>query len=284
MRNLSKDNITSAVQASFDPLPSARQRELLHKLVAHLHAFASETALTHAEWRAGLEFLHAASAITTETRSEFSLMSDVFGLSSMVDLTNSRPGATEGSVLGPFHARGSPRRASGANLIGSNAGQPVVMRGSVCDVHGSPIKGATVDFWQNADNGLYWQQDAEQPQDNLRCLMEVGADGRFELATIRPRPYPVPDDGPVGAMMRAAQRNTMRPAHFHLIIEAPGYTSIVTEMFDPGDAFLDKDAVFGVRESLIVRYASENDPAVAARYGFAGEYLTTQLDVKLVAV
>ena len=283
MRNLSKDNITATVQASFDPLPSPRQRELLQKLVAHLHAFASETALTHAEWRAGLEFMHAAARITTDTRSEFSLMSDVFGLSSMVDLTASRPGATEGSVLGPFHARGSPRMASGANLIGANAGQPVVLRGSVCDQQGQPIAGATVDFWQNADNGLYWQQDTDQPQDNLRCLIEVGADGRFELATIRPRPYAVPDDGPVGALMRQAKRNTMRPAHFHLIIEAPGYTSIITEMFDPDDPYLDKDAVFGVRDSLVVRYASESDPSVAHRYGLAGSYLTTQLDVKLVS-
>ena len=283
MINISKDNITSAVQASFDTLPTPRQRELLQKLVAHLHAFASETALTHAEWRTGLEFLHAAARITTDTRSEFSLMSDVFGLSSMVDLTASRPGATEGSVLGPFHARGSPRMATGANLIRSNAGQPVVLRGSVSDAQGRVIPGATVDFWQNADNGLYWQQDSQQPQDNLRCLMEVGADGRFELATIRPQPYRVPDDGPVGAMMRLAQRNTMRPAHYHLIIEAPGYTSIITEMFDPEDAYLDKDAVFGVRESLVVRYASESDPAVAQRYGLVGSYLTTQLDVKLVS-
>lgn len=283
MRNLSKDNITATVQASFDPLPSPRQRELLQKLVAHLHAFASETALTHAEWRAGLEFMHAAARITTDTRSEFSLMSDVFGLSSMVDLTASRPDSTEGSVLGPFHARGSPRMASGANLIGANAGQPVVLRGSVCDQQGQPIPGATVDFWQNADNGLYWQQDTDQPQDNLRCLMEVGADGRFELATIRPRPYAVPDDGPVGALMRLAKRNTMRPAHFHLIIEAPGYTSIITEMFDPDDPYLDKDAVFGVRDSLVVRYASESDPAEAQRYGLEGSYLTTQLNVKLVS-
>ena len=282
MRNLSKDNITAAVQASFDLLPTSRQRELLQKLVAHLHAFASETALTHAEWRAGLEFLHAAARITSDTRSEFSLMSDVLGLSSMVDLTASRPGATEGSVLGPFHARGSPHMASKANLIGANAGQPVVLRGSVCDTQGHAISDATVDFWQNADNGLYWQQDTDQPQDNLRCLMAAGADGCFELATIRPQPYRVPDDGPVGALMRLAKRNTMRPAHFHVIIEAPGYTSIVTEMFDPDDAYLDNDAVFGVRESLVVRYTLGSDPAVAQRYGLAGSYLTTQLDVKLV--
>lgn len=284
MRNLTKDNITATVQASFDALPTARQRALLKSLVAHLHAFASETALTHAEWRAGLEFLHSAARMTTDTRSEFSLMSDVFGLSSMVDLTASRPGATEGSVLGPFHARGSPRMASGANLIGANAGQVVVLRGSVSDAEGNPIRGATVDFWQNADNGLYWQQDSNQSQDNLRCLMTVEADGRFELATIRPRPYAVPDDGPVGALMRVAQRNTMRPAHFHLIIEATGYTSIVTEMFDPDDPYLDNDAVFGVRESLVVRYTVEADPAVAGRYGLSGSYLSASLNVRLTPV
>ena len=281
MRNISKDNITAAVQASFDAMPTARQRELMRKLVEHLHAFASETALTHGEWRSGLEFLHAAAHITSDTRSEFSLMSDVFGLSSMVDLIGSRPGATEGSVLGPFHARGSPRMASGANLIGANTGQVVILRGSVRDAQGRPVTGATVDFWQNADNGLYWQQDPNQPQDNLRCLMEVDAHGCFELATIRPQPYSVPDDGPVGSMMRLAQRNNMRPAHFHLIIEAPGYTSIITEMFDPDDPYLSKDAVFGVRESLVVRYVSESDPAVAKRYGLTASYLTTQLDVKL---
>lgn len=281
MRNISRQNVTEAVSQSFSRIEDPRLRFLVAKLVSHLHSYATETQLTHAEWQAGLAFLHRAAKISSASRSEFTLMSDVLGLSSLVDLLASAPGATEGSVLGPFHTRGSPWVESGANLKRDNVGEPVLLRGQVSDTSGRPLTSATVDFWQNADNGLYWQMDSTQPQDNLRCQMKVLPDGRFELLTIRPRPYMVPTDGPIGELLRVAQRDAWRPAHYHLIVEAPGYRNLVTELFDAEDPYVANDAVFGVRESLVAEFKQENDPAVRARYQLQGSYLAVDFPVVL---
>jgi len=281
MKNITRDNLTGAVKKSFSTIDDARMRHLVERLVHHLHAYAQETSLTHAEWREGIAFLHRAGEISSASRSEFTLLSDVLGLSSLVDLLAARPGATEGSVLGPFHTRGSPWVESGVNLIRGNAGEPVVLRGRVTDVDGKALPQATVDFWQNADNGMYWQQDEVQPKDNLRCQMKVLADASFELATTRPRPYLVPTDGPGGELLRAAHRDAWRPAHFHLIVEAPGYRSLITEVFDSEDSWVDKDAVFGVRESLVAQFKSESKPEVAKKYKLPASYLAVSLPIKL---
>lgn len=281
MKNIVKGNVTEAVKTSFEGINDERLRLLVNRLVHHLHAFATETGLTHAEWREGIAFMHRAADITTPSRSEFTLMSDVLGLSSLVDLLASRPGATEGSVLGPFHTRGSPWVDSGANLIGDNPGDVVVLRGRVTDIDGKPLADATVDFWQNADNGMYWQQDDGQPQDNLRCQMKVQADGSFELVSIRPKPYLVPTDGPIGELLRVSHRDAWRPAHYHVIVEAPGYRTLVTEVFDAADPFIAKDAVFGVRESLAMIFAREGNPEVADHYGLPADYLAVDLPVRL---
>ena len=281
MKNITRDNLTDAVQQSFANIDADRPRHLVNRLVHHLHAYATETGLTHDEWRAAIAFMHRVGEFTNASRSEFTLLSDVLGLSSLVDLLASREGATEGSVLGPFHTRGSPWVDSGTSLIRDNAGAPVVLRGRVTDVEGLPLPDATVDFWQNADNGQYWQVDDSQPQDNLRCQMKVQADGRFELVTIRPRPYLVPTDGPVGDLLRVAKRDAWRPAHFHLIVEAPGYRTLVTEVFDASDSYVDQDAVFGVRASLVADFTPESDAAVSARYGLPPQYLAVALPIRL---
>ncbi|MES2415900.1 MAG: dioxygenase [Pseudomonadota bacterium] len=282
MKNITRDNLTGAVQASFEKIDDPRLRMLVDRLVHHLHAFAHETGLTHEEWRAGIGFLHKAAAITSASRSEFTLMSDVLGLSSLVDLLASEPGATQGSVLGPFHTRGSPWVEQGASLIRDNAGAPVVIRGTVTDVEGRPLADATVDFWQNADNGMYWQQDDSQEQDNLRCQLKVQPDGSFELVSIRPRPYLVPTDGPVGDLLRVAHRDAWRPAHYHVIVEAPGYRTLVTELFDAEDPYVEGDAVFGVRESLVTAFTPESDAAVGRQYGFsAASWLAVSLPICL---
>lgn len=281
MKNITKGNVTEAVKTSFEGIEDERLRLLVNRLVHHLHAFATEIGLTHAEWREGIAFMHRAADITTPSRSEFTLMSDVLGLSSLVDLLASRPGATEGSVLGPFHTRGSPWVDSGSSLIGDNAGDAVVLRGRVTDIDDKPLADATVDFWQNADNGMYWQQDDGQPHDNLRCQMKVQADGSFELVSIRPKPYLVPTDGPIGELLRVSHRDAWRPAHYHVIVEAPGYRTLVTEVFDAADPFIAKDAVFGVRESLVVNFAREGNPEVAEHYGLPGDYLAVDLPVRL---
>ncbi len=283
MRNLTPQNITTTVTQSFDNIDDPRTAYLVAELVKHLHSFATETRLTHAEWREGLAFLHRAADISSDSRSEFTLLSDVLGLSSLVDLLASQPGATQGSVLGPFHTRGSPWMDNGANLMGDNAGEPVLLRGKVTNVLGQPIPEARVDFWQNADNGLYWQMDEAQAKDNLRCQMQVQPDGTFELLTIRPKPYRVPTDGPVGELLTASHRDAWRPAHFHIIVEAPGYTSLITEVFDADDPYLDQCAVFGVRESLIRPFRPESDAHVMKRYQLASAYVVLDCPIALAA-
>ena len=281
MKNITRDNLTDTVKSSFSNIDDERQRHLVNRLVHHLHAFATETGLSHDEWREGIAFLHRMADISTPSRSEFTLLSDVLGLSSLVDLLAARPGATEGSVLGPFHTRGSPWVDNGSNLIRDNAGEPVLIQGRVTDIDGQPLANATIDFWQNADNGMYWQIDDSQPQDNLRCQVRVEADGAFELATIRPRPYLVPTDGPVGELLRVSHRDAWRPAHFHIIVEAPGYRSLITEVFDEADPWVDKDAVFGVRASLVRPFTPASDAATAERMGLPDQYLHVELPIPL---
>lgn len=281
MKNITRDNLTDTVKSSFAHIDGERQRHLVNRLVHHLHAFATETNLSHAEWREGIAFLHRMAEISSPSRSEFTLLSDVLGLSSLVDLLAARPGATEGSVLGPFHTRGSPWMDSGSNLIQGNAGEAVLIQGRVTDTGGHPLADATIDFWQNADNGMYWQMDDSQPQDNLRCQLKVQADGRFELATIRPRPYLVPTDGPVGELLRISHRDAWRPAHFHIIVEAPGHRSLITEVFDEADPWVEKDAVFGVRASLVRPFTPAADPATAQRMGLPERYLSVELPIRL---
>jgi protocatechuate 3,4-dioxygenase beta subunit len=281
MKNITRDNLTDTVKSSFAQIDDERQRHLVNRLVHHLHAFAGETGLSHQEWREGIAFLHRMAEISSPSRSEFTLLSDVLGLSSLVDLLAARPGATEGSVLGPFHTRGSPWVDNGSNLIRDNKGEPVLIQGRVTDTDGQPLPEATIDFWQNADNGMYWQMDDSQPQDNLRCQIQVQADGRFELATIRPRPYLVPTDGPVGELLRVSHRDAWRPAHFHIIVEAPGHRSLITEVFDEADPWVDKDAVFGVRASLVRSFIPASDADTAQRMGLPAQYLSVDLPIRL---
>lgn len=281
MRNITQHNVTDAVRKSFEAIDDTRLRFLIERLVTAVHGYARDTGLTHEEWRAALDFLNRSAAISNASRSEFTLLSDVLGLSSLVDLLAASPGATEGSVLGPFHSRGSPWVESGASLIKDNPGEPVLLRGRVTDTQGVPIPTATVDFWQNADNGLYWQLDSSQPQDNLRCQLRVQPDATFELMVIRPRPYMVPTDGPIGDLLRVSHRDAWRPAHYHVIVEAQGYRTLVTEIFDAEDPYVAKDAVFGVRDSLVADFKPGNDPAVREKYQLRGAYRVVDCPVKL---
>jgi protocatechuate 3,4-dioxygenase beta subunit len=252
MRDIRLDNITRVAEESFAGLPDARKRQLVQQLVRHMHDYARSVGLTHAEWRGALAFMHRVGDISSDTRSEFSLLSDVLGLSSLVDLLANEPDATPGSVLGPFHAADSPWRDNPVNLIGDNAGERVLIRGRVLDTEGQPLPEASIDLWQNADNGLYWQVDPAQPRDNLRCRLRVDEQGNWAVATIRPRPYEIPTDGPVWHdLVEPSGRSAWRAAHFHLIVSAPGCRTLVTEIFDADDPYLETDAVFGVRDALI---------------------------------
>ena len=281
MRNVNADTITTAVIRSFDGAADPRLREIISSLVRHLHGFAREVKLTPEEWQAGISFLHRAAKITNESRSEFVLSSDVLGLSSLVDLIASGAGGTERSALGPFHAEGSPLLAVGGDLKKDNDGEAMLVQGRVLDSMGRPVARAQLDFWQAAVNGKYWQQDPEQSPDNLRFRMITGDDGEYSFTTVRPAPYTVPYDGPVGDLLRAGGRHAWRPAHFHFIVSAAGHHALTTEVFFADDAYIDEDAVFGVRESLLTRITSDNDAALAKKHGLNTPYPAVRFDFRL---
>ena len=209
------------------------------------------------------------------------LTSDVLGISSLVDLLNSSMGATEGSVVGPFHAELSPVVPVGSDLIKDNDGDPVLLRGRVLDLENRPIAGAVLDFWQTAANGLYPAQDPDQHPENLRCRMHTGADGKYEMRVIRPSAYTVPYDGPVGDLLRAGGRHAWRPAHFHFIVGAPGFHSVVTELFNAEDTYIDEDAAFGVRDSILVKFERNDSPEEAAALRLNSPFYVVDFDFRL---
>ncbi|CAN1563933.1 dioxygenase [Limnohabitans sp. B9-3] len=267
------DALTSEVMQSFAHATDPRLAQVMGLLAKHLHAFVVESKLTKEEWLRGLTFLTASAAITSEERNEFSLFSDIMGISSMVDVVSQPEGGTPSSVLGPFHNHDSRLRANGSDLTEGQAGDRVWFHGRVVDADGQPIQNAQIDFWQNADNGLYPAQDPDQDPHNLRCKIACEANGSFNLLTIRPHPYTVPTDGPVGALLAASQRNIWRPAHYHVIVSASGYVGLVTELFPEGSAYLTEDTVFGVRPGLVVDFKPCHDAAVAQRFGIATPFL-----------
>ncbi|WP_216850551.1 MULTISPECIES: dioxygenase [unclassified Acidisoma] len=249
--DISPANVTEKVIASF-VMKTPRQQQLLNSLVGHLHSFARENQLTHAEWAEAIGFLFRCGEISSDKRDEFMLLSDVLGLSSLVDMTDAPQGATEGSVLGPFYASDSPQVPLGGDLRPTADGTGQLVLGRVVDVDGAPVPGAAIDMWQTAENGLYATQDDAVPDNAFRCKMRCADDGTFSFTTVLPGPYMVPDDGPVGELLRAGGRTAWRPAHFHFLVMAPGHRSVTTEIFVAGDRYLGSDAVFGVRKSLIV--------------------------------
>lgn len=261
MRNVDTNTITDAFMGYMGKDTDPRLRYLLETLARHIHDYAREVKLTHAEWQAAIMFLTRAGEITDAERNEFILTSDVLGLSSLVDMINTAAEATESSVLGPFHIEGAPLLAVGGDLKRDNAGDWVVFNGVVTDGSGKPIAGAQLDIWHTAPNGLYSNQDSGQERFNFRTRMLTGPDGRYLFTTSKPKAYTVPDDGPVGDMLRATGRHSWRPGHMHFIISAPGRKTLVTELFPDDDPYLDEDAVFGVRETLIINYRKCADRA-----------------------
>jgi protocatechuate 3,4-dioxygenase beta subunit len=271
MRSVTRDTITDAFVGYCKNTENPRLKFVLSRLAAHLHAFAKEVELTHEEWLQGIELLYQAGRISSPERNEFILFSDVLGFSATVDMIGSRGERTEYSNLGPFHIADARWLEPGGDMIGANDGDHVAFYGRVLDARsGAPVAGAALDIWQTASNGLYSNQDAAQPGGNLRRRMKTGADGGYAFTTVRPGPYTVPDDGPVGELLRATGRHAWRPAHFHFMISAEGYRPLTTEIFPDDDPYIDEDAVFGVRERLAVKLVAETDPsavpvALAAR-------------------
>ncbi len=277
-------DITANAVASFDGCDDARLRELMQSLVRHLHAFALDVGLTQEEWEAGIRLLTATGQITDERRQEFILWSDALGFSMLVDaLANPLPeGATESTVLGPFYVPGAPKREYGESIAEERAGTPAWVYGRVLGVGGEPIAGAELDVWQNGDNRLYAVQDPEAPEEHLRGRFSSREDGTYGFLAVRPVPYTIPDDGPVGQMLSATGRHPWRPAHIHMIVRAPGYRTLTTHIFDEDSDYLDSDAVFAVKPSLRRRFVprSADDPERPA--GIDGEWCSVENDIVLV--
>ena len=263
MKSVNQDTITDAFVAYCEKTTSPRLKLVLSKLAAHLHAFTKEVGLTHEEWRTAMTLLDRAGQISSPERSEFILFSDVLGLTSLVDMINSGDGRTEYSNLGPFYIAGAQWLDIGGDLIGDNDGDHVVCHGRVLDATSrKPVPGAVLEIWQTASNGLYSNQDPKQPDGNLRCRMKPDANGGYAFTTVRPAPYTVPEDGPVGDLLRVTGRRPWRPAHFHFLISAADRRTLTTEIFPDDDPFINEDPVFGVREKLAVRLVEETDPSV----------------------
>lgn len=282
MRNISLDNITATVQDSMRGATDPRFREVIGALVTHLHAFAREVHLTHEEWNAGIDFLWRAGRISDDKRNEFVLTSDVLGLSSLVDLLDGPSSGTESSVLGPFYVEGAPLLPVGASIVGDNTGERVLMHGRVLDAAGRPLPGALLDFWQTDAEGLYSQATPHKGEYNLRCRMRTDAQGRYALQTVKPRYYSVPYDGPVGDLLRGGARHAWRPSHFHVLVTAPGHRRLVTELFAEDDPYIDTDAVFGVRSSLVLHFERRDD-AAAMPYPIEAPFFEVKFDFRLDA-
>ncbi len=285
MRTVTKDNITDVFMGYLSKDTDPRMREIMGSLVKHLHDFARETNLTHDEWRAGIAFLEGCAAVETEDRHEFVLASDVLGLSSLVDMLHSRADATSSSVLGPFHVSGAPPLPIGGDMKRHYGGPVLLAEGVIRDTDGNPIAGAELDIWQTAPNGLYASQDEEQDTYSFHGLMTTGVDGRYAFTTVKPVEYTVPSDGPVGDILRACGRHPWRPSHLHYIVKAPGYRSLVTEIFPDDDPYLDEDTVFGVREDLVMTYvqrpASEFPDGMVLSGKITEPFLHVNFDVTL---
>jgi protocatechuate 3,4-dioxygenase beta subunit len=287
MELFSAERSAQVVSASFANTPDARLKTLLIALVEHLHAFVKEVELTEEEWDAAVNFLTRTGRKCDAARQEFVLLSDVLGASMLVETINHRTGgvATESTVLGPFHMVESPPRALGDNIALDGKGEPCLVTGQVIGADGVPVAGATVDVWQANAEGYYdVQQPGLQPERNLRGLFTADANGRFHFRTIVPRYYPIPDDGPVGELLAATGRHPNRPAHVHFIVTAPGYRPVTTHLFVDDSPYLDSDAVFGVKDSLVRQFPVVDDPQRAAEVGLPNPFRTVHFEVSLLPV
>lgn len=275
--------VTDEVLASFDGTADPRLREVMQSLVHHLHAFARDIRLTEREWESAIDFLTRAGHITDDKRQEFILLSDVLGLSMLTVAINEPavPGATEATVFGPFFIEGAPEIPLGGDLAHGAAGTPCYVSGQVRSADGSPLPGVRLDVWGADEDGFYDVQYDDQRSAG-RGWLRTGPDGTYRFWTVLPTPYPIPHDGPVGDLLTATGRGPMRPAHLHFKAEAPGHRPLITHIFVAGDPYLANDAVFGVKDSLVVK--AEHHTSGTAPDGTRPEDAWTSMTFDLVLV
>ena len=261
-----EENLTELAMKQWAACHSPRLRQIMQSLVKHLHGFAREVELKQDEWLLAVDWLARTGKLSSEKRQEFILLSDVLGLSMLVDAINHRfpDGATPSTVIGPFHIDDSPELPMGANVAEGLKGETCFLVGTVRDLEGKPIPGAKLDIWQADADGLYESQlGAEEP--TLRAVFHTSADGKYAIRTIAPPGYSIPMDGTVGALLGETNISHFRPAHIHFFITAPGYETLITHLFKKGAKYIDSDVVFGVKDKLIVEF--EKHPAGAAPTG-----------------
>src|SRR3954465_8768689 len=284
MRQFTEDNLTEEVVARFKKgAKDARLKQIMTSLIRHVHAFAKEVELTEEEWFEAIKFLTAVGQKCDGKRQEFILLSDVLGLSMMTVAINHKtdPGATEATVLGPFFAHGAKEFGYGGDLRegATMKGEDVWVSGRVLSVDGKPVPGATLDVWQAKADGIYDLQTGGEFE--LRGRVKANEKGEYALKSYKPKFYSVPMDGPVGDLVRATGNHHMRPAHMHAIVSAPGYQQVITHVFVEGDPYLDNDAVYAVKDSLVGRYKKVDDAAEAKRVGMPNPFIRLDWDFRL---
>jgi hydroxyquinol 1,2-dioxygenase len=265
---------------------SERLQEIMEVVTRKLHEAVKELEPTQDEWMEAIMFLTRTGHTCSDWRQEFILLSDVLGVSMLVDAINNRKptGASESTVLGPFHVADAPELPMGTNICLDHKGEDMVISGRILDTDGKPIANAVLDIWQANDEGFYdVQQQGIQPDFNLRGVFRTGEDGHYWFRAVKPKYYPIPDDGPVGQMLGALGRHPYRPAHLHYIIKAQGFETLVTHIFDPNDPYIHSDAVFGVKQSLLADFRWTEDSERASELGFLGKFWQVEHDFVLAS-
>jgi len=261
-----------------------RLKQIMEVVTRKLHEAVREIEPTQDEWMEAILFLTRTGQMCNEWRQEFILLSDTLGVSMLVDAINNRKpsGASESTVLGPFHVQDAPELEMGANICLDQKGEEMAVGGRILDTEGRPIANAVIDVWQANDEGFYdVQQKGIQPEFNLRGVFRTGSDGEYWFRAVKPKYYPIPNDGPVGQMLEHLGRHPNRPAHLHYIIKADGYETLITHIFDPDDPYIHSDAVFGVKQSLLATFRHVEDPARAREYGFSDRFWEVNHDFVL---
>jgi len=279
-----EENSGDVVAGQIGPETDPRTRQIMEVLIRKLHEAVKEIEPTQEEWFQAIQFLTRTGHTCDDWRQEFILLSDVLGVSMLVDAINSRrpTGASENTVLGPFHVADAPELAMGSNICLDGKGDPMFVHGRILDTNGTPLSDTKIDVWQANDEGFYdVQQKGIQPDFNLRGVFRTGDDGQYSFKAIKPRFYSIPSDGPVGEMLKALGRHPMRPAHFHYIISKDGYDTLTTHIFDPDDPYLHSDAVFGVKASLVANFVLIDDEKAIRSMGFDKPYFDVEFDFVL---
>jgi protocatechuate 3,4-dioxygenase beta subunit len=280
MSNNTEGQITQNVLESMAHAPNQRLKAVMTSLIEHLHGFIREVELTQDEWALAIQFLTRTGQMCDDKRQEFILLSDITGVTMLVDAINHRSpdGATESTIFGPFYRDGAAELPMGASISQDRRGEPAVVTGRVLSTDGTPIPNALLDIWETNENGLYEQQDPDQPDMNLRGKFRTDSEGRYCFVGIKPVSYPIPDDGPVGQLLRSLGRHPYRPAHIHLLVSAAGFVPVTTHLFVQGDPYLDSDAVFGTKDSLVVEFIRHDSAEEAARYQVTAPFFTVEYD------